>query len=90
MLKRVLFHQTRQNGYQTVSFDVLIHNLMFVLLLDKFSILFQESENNADLSHMHNGHLELNNFYSGLKQVILGQTRQNGYQINSSIWCVHS
>ena len=34
-LKQVILVQTRQNGYQTVPFDVYIHNLMFVFISDK-------------------------------------------------------
>ena len=30
VLKQVILDQTEQNGYQTVPFDVCIHNLVFV------------------------------------------------------------
>ena len=30
VLEQLILDQTRQNGYQTVAFDVYIHNLMFV------------------------------------------------------------
>ena len=33
VLKLVILDQSRQYGYQTVPFDVYIHNLMFVLHL---------------------------------------------------------
>ena len=33
-LKQVILEQTRQNRYQTVPFDVYIHNLMFVFILE--------------------------------------------------------
>ena len=33
-LKQAVFDQTRQNEYQTVSFSVYIHNVMFVLILE--------------------------------------------------------
>ena len=34
-LKEVIHDRTRQNGYQTVSFSVYIHNLMFVFIFDR-------------------------------------------------------
>ena len=34
-LKQVIHDQTRQNGYQTVSFIVYIHNLMFVCYFEQ-------------------------------------------------------
>ena len=33
-LKQLILDQTEQNGYQTVSFSVYIHNLMFVLIFE--------------------------------------------------------
>ena len=33
-LKQVIFYQTRQSGYETVPFDVYIHNLMFAFILE--------------------------------------------------------
>ena len=33
-LKQLIPDQTEQNGYQTVSFIVYIHNLMFVLIFE--------------------------------------------------------
>ena len=33
-LKHVILDESRQNGYQTIPFDVYIHNLMFVFILE--------------------------------------------------------
>ena len=75
-LKQVIHDQTKQNGYQTVPFSVYIHNLMLV------SFLINCSETSLGavviLPLVMIGQLELT--FSGLKQVIHDQIRQNGYQ----------
>ena len=75
-LKQVLHDKTRQNGFQTVPFGVYIHNLMF------FSFLIKYSETSIGavviLPLVMIGQLELT--FSGQKQVIHDQTRQNGRQ----------
>ena len=76
-LKQLILDQTEQNGYQTVPFSVYIHNLMFF-----FSFLSEYSENSlgaaVNLPLVCIGYLELT--FSDLKQLILDQTEQNGYQ----------
>ena len=76
-LKQVNLVQTRQNGYQTVPFGVYIHNLMFVFISLK---CFEKSLGTVViLSLVWNGDF-IFLMFSSLKQVILVQTRQNGYQ----------
>ena len=76
-LKQVILVQTKQNGYQTVPFDVYIHNLMFVFISDK--VFWKEPRCSFDfITCMERYDLFL--MFSSLKQVILVQTRQNGYQ----------
>ena len=71
-LKQVI---TRQNGYQTVPFDVYIHNLLFVFILEW--VFWNYSWYGCDFT-THTYRLLMIKFL-GLKQVILDQTRQNGY-----------
>ena len=75
-LKQVIHDQTRQNGCQTVPFSVYIHNDVC------FSFLIKCSETSLGavviLPLVIIGQLELT--FSGLKQVIHDQTRQNGCQ----------
>ena len=69
-----MLDQTRQNGYQTIPFSVYIHNLMFVLLWSEFS---ENSLGTVVVLSLIGSYIVT---FSGLKQLILDQTRQNGYQ----------
>ena len=76
-LKQLILDQTRQNGYQTVPFSVYIHNLMFVFILEW--VFWKQPRYGCDVFPLiHIGYLYLT--FSGLKQLILDQTKQNGYQ----------
>jgi len=76
-LKQLILDQTRQNRYQTIPFDVYIHNLMFVFTLEwVFWKVLVRTVEILPLTHI--GDLWLT--FSSLKQLILGQTRQNRYQ----------
>ena len=75
-LKQVIHDQTRQNGYQTLPFSVYSHNLMFVFLFEQ--VYWTCLGAVVILPLVMIGQLELT--FSGLKQVIHDQTRQNGYQ----------
>ena len=75
-LKQVIHDQTRQNGYQIVPFSVYIHNLMFVFILEW--LFWKESRYGCDFITCTYQLIILP--FSGLKQLILDQTEQNGYQ----------
>jgi len=73
-LKQLIPVQTRQNRYQTIPFSVYIHNLMFVFTSEW--VFWKEPWYDCDFITYTHRWLD----FSSLKQLILGQTRQNRYQ----------
>ena len=76
ILKELILEQARQNRYQTIPFSVYIHNMMFVFILEW--VFGKEPYTVVILPLIHIGVLWL--AFSSLKQLILEQARQNGYQ----------
>ena len=76
-LKQLILDQTKQNVCQTVPFSVYIHNLMFVFILEW--VFWKQPWYGCDLT-TYTYRLLIYLTFSGLKQLILDQTKQNGYQ----------
>ena len=74
-LKQLILDQTWQNRYQTIPFSVYIHNLMFFFAFEW--VFWKEPWYDCDFA-TYIGDLWVT--FSSLKQLILGQTRQNRYQ----------